>query len=103
MTAKPPSDKISNMPRKPTPENVETGKRLERLRRAHGYEHMRDIARTLDINEATWRAWERGLNEFPTDIARDLRKRWGVSFDYIYEGAETAMAPELLKKLRKVT
>jgi transcriptional regulator with XRE-family HTH domain len=103
MTAKPLSDKISNMPRKPTPQNIETGKRLERLRTAHGYETMRAMAVALDINEATWRAWEFGLNEFPTDIARRLKDRWGVTLDYIYTGAETAMAPELLKKLRKVT
>lgn len=63
---------------------------------------MRDAADWLGVTEDAWRSWERGINGFPPDQARKLRNRWGVTFDYIYEGAETALPRPLIDKLRKV-
>lgn len=100
MTPRGVSDKMSDMPKKLKPENVEAGKRLERLRKAHGYETIRDVANALDIHEDAWRAWERGHNAIPHDIAGRLKDRWGATRDYLYDGDETAMPAVLLKKLR---
>lgn len=101
MTAKVASDRMSVMPNKRKPKNVEVGKRLELLRRAHGYETMQAMADQLGIPHDTWRAWEKGDNEFPVEMARTLRNRWGVTLDYIYEGSETALPQPVIAKLRK--
>lgn len=95
------SEKMSDMPRKPKPVNVDVGKRLELLRLAHGYETQRDMAELLGVTEDAWRSWERGINEFPVEQARRLRDRWGATLDYIYDGIETACPRPLLDKLRK--
>lgn len=44
---------------------------------------QQDMADMLCVPKRTYAAWERGENNFPTDILGKLSKMFGVSVDYL--------------------
>lgn len=96
------SDRISAMPKKPTAYNEAIGKRLEQLRVAKGFDTIRAFAKSINVHEDTYRAWERGDNRIPANVVSVLCKRYkGLTHDWIYDGDEGGIPGRLLEELKR--
>lgn len=96
------SDRLSDMPKKPTPFNKAVGKRLERLRKALGYETLRAFAKELDVDEDRYRSWEKGLNGLPPEMAIWLETRFGATVAWLYRDDPSGLRVGLFEKIKKV-
>lgn len=96
------SDRLFDMPSKPTPFNKAVGKRLERLRLAEGHLTMRSFAKALGVDEARYRSWEKGLNGLPPETASELETRYGAALSWLYRGETRELRVGLLERLKKV-
>jgi len=90
------------MPKKRDPFNVEVGQRLERLRKSKGFHKIRPWAALLEIHEDTWRAWEKGDNRLPYEIAVMLETRFHVPEAWIYRGITKDLTLEVHAQLMSV-
>lgn len=48
-------------------------------------------AETIDVKRARYSLWETGDHRLSLDGALALRKRWGLSLDFMYEGIDDAL------------
>lgn len=92
------SDKISDMPRKPSPFNQAVGRRLAILR---GESTKRDIAQALGVLEDTYSSWELGKNGLPVDMAVKLADGLGLTLDWLYRGRTEGLSSARIQELRK--
>lgn len=96
------SDRISDMPKKPTPFNKAVGKRLERLRRAEGHETLRAFAKVIGVDEDRYRSWEKGLNGLPPEMAINLETRFGATVAWLYRDDPSGLRVGLFERIKKV-
>lgn len=96
------SDKLFDMPKKPTPFNKAVGKRLERLRKAEGHETMRSFAKVIGVDEDRYRSWEKGLNGLPPDMAIHLENRFGATIAWLYRDDPKDLRVGLFERIKKV-
>lgn len=73
----------------------------DRLRAARKVFHMeqREFAAGAGIKHSAYRNWETGLYRVSLDGALALRKRYGLSLDFIYEGNLDALPMNIRKAL----
>lgn len=91
------------MPKKRTAFNIAVGKRLESLRLAKGFKKIRAWANYVRVHEDTWRAWEKGDNGLPAEIAKDLEERFGATTGWLYNGNEKTLTVQLADEIKSVS
>lgn len=84
------------------PEKVAAGRRLRLTRMALGFDTMIAFAETLGIPLDNLSGYERGLADVPRLLVRDLRSRWAVTYEWIYDGDCQNMPHGLVKKIEKL-
>jgi transcriptional regulator with XRE-family HTH domain len=75
---------------------TDIGRRLTAMRVALRLTQAQ-VCRDIHINPNTWNQYEKGVREIPPLIAIRLRKRYGVTTDWIYDGDRT-MLPTILDR-----
>lgn len=80
-----------------SPEGI--GRRLRAARLALGYESKREFAEKAGITEQTYGPWENGAREITREGAKQLRRHYGLSMDFIYFGNKDALPHNLAKLL----
>jgi len=76
-------------------EKKQAGLRLRAIRHALGYETIREFAVTTKVHEDALGTWENGKVWVPQYFVRKLKHRYGVTFDWIYDGDPSGL-PRLL-------
>lgn len=89
------------MPKKRTPMSEAVGRRLKALRLAKGYDKIRHFAEDLDVNEDRYDKWEKGKALIPADEALKLKRKFGITSDWLYFGDEAALPNNVHSELRK--
>jgi transcriptional regulator with XRE-family HTH domain len=74
--------------------------RLKILRRKHGYTQA-IIGEIAGVGRTAWGNYESGLRRIDLDAALALRRRFGVTLDWIYEGDWPSLSGKLIDELRK--
>jgi transcriptional regulator with XRE-family HTH domain len=67
------------------PEWAATGKRLRQIELAEA-KNGAQIADDLGITAQTWSKYKKGKRELPVWLAAELRKRYGVSLEWLFLG-----------------
>lgn len=75
------------------------GRRLRAARLALGYESKRQFAERAGLTEQTYGPWELGVREITREGAKQLRRHYGLSMDFIYFGNKDALPHSLAKLL----
>ena len=60
--------------------------RIEALRLWAGFENQREFARESGISQTDLNHYETGRRRISLNAANQLRKRWGISLDWIFHG-----------------
>ena len=84
------------MPKKPPdPYAIECGRRLRATREALGYATVREFAEATGVTDDALSAWERGINLVRQDYVRRIKRQFGVTFDWIYDGDASTLRQSL--------
>ncbi len=59
------------------------------------------MADALGCDRSNYGLYERGVRSLPPRFVAQMRARWGVTFDFLYAGAETGLPRDLAEKLRE--
>lgn len=94
------ADRISDMPKKPTPFNKAVGSRLAAIRELAG-SNMREFAAVLDVEEDRYRSWEKGINGLPPEKADELCERFDLTYDWLYRGRTAGLPVQRARELAK--
>lgn len=62
------------------------GKRLKAVRLALDFDVLEDFAREIGIRSNYWSQHETGVRLITLDRARELKSRFGVGLDFIFDG-----------------
>ena len=65
---------------------IACGRRLRVIRRALGYQSMREFAKVTGVTEDALGSWERGRNLVTPPYVETLRARFRVSHDWVFAG-----------------
>lgn len=76
------------------------GARLRQMRAARNLS-IRDWAKYLEVGEKRYDKWERGLAVIPIDEVLRLKRRFGITSDWLYFADESAMAAPVKELLSK--
>lgn len=76
-------------------------RRLRAVRIARDFSTGRDAALSLGVQENTYTTWERGAKAPKYWHLALIKKRWGVSLDYLLTGDEAAMPLALFQRIQK--
>lgn len=74
------------------------GERLRLVRVALGFD-QREFAPKTGVTEDALSAWERGVSLVRPYYVSELRRQFGVTLDYIYDGDLSGLPGRLLEKL----
>jgi transcriptional regulator with XRE-family HTH domain len=83
------------------PYAAECGLRLRATREALGFATVRDFAAATGVTEDALSAWERGQNMVRQDYVRRLKRRFGVTFEWIFDGEASSLSVSLHDKLHR--
>ena len=83
----------------PDPYAVECGIRLRATREALGYKTLREFADETGVTEDRLSSWERGVNRIDEEYVRRLKRRFKVTFEWIYDGDGYGLPADLFRKL----
>lgn len=75
------------------------GRRLRAARLALGYTDKDKFAQDAGIGPQTYGPWELGRREISREGAKLLRRRYGLSLDFIYFGNMDALPHKIAKHL----
>lgn len=89
------------MPKKRDAFREGVGRRLKSLRLARGFDTIRAFAKDLEVEEDRYDAWEKGKSLLPPQVALLLRRRFGITSDWLYYGDTAGLARGLYEELRK--
>lgn len=78
---------------------LEVGARLRELREVVGYSSTRSFAAALDIPEDRLGTYERGIALLPMQTALALKRRFGVTTDWLYDEDPVGMPVGLYKSI----
>ena len=90
------------------PLNVEYGHRLRRIRLAEGFPHISSFVEEMFVSkddqafkryESRYSKWESGDVGTPVWFVSELRKRYGVTHDYVFEGDMSALPRDLRRRI----
>ena len=88
------------MPARPVdPYAIECGLRLRATREALGYPTAREFATLTGVTEDALSAWERGRNLVRQDYVRRLKRRFGVTFEWIFDGDASSLPHSLYNQI----
>ena len=87
------------MPAKQDQFRVDVGRRLEQLRRSLEFEKLRPFAKKIDVPEDTYIKWEKGKALIPPQQVMELKRRFGITADWLYFGDMAALSPALKTEL----
>ena len=73
----------------------ECGRRLRAVRSALGYDTIRAFADLTGVEEDTLGTWESGRSAVPYYYVAKLKRRFGVTFDWIFDGDPQALPHSL--------
>jgi transcriptional regulator with XRE-family HTH domain len=82
-----------------TPEQI--GRRLKALRYSLGYGHRKQSAfsDSIGLTKSTYSPFETGDRILTFEAAVAIRRRWGVSLDWLFYGEMTPAGHDLMLKL----
>ena len=78
---------------------VACGERLRIARQALGEDSIRAFAETTGVEEDTLGAWELGKNQVPPWYIQRLKRRYGVTHEYIFGGDLMGLPDSLVKQV----
>ena len=81
---------------------VATGNRLRVLREALGYDSLRDFAAAIDVPEDRFGTYERGVSLLQMPTALLIKRRYGVTLEWIYDGDATGMPQGLREAISAI-
>jgi DNA-binding XRE family transcriptional regulator len=79
-------------------EHVEIGARLQRIREAFGFSQQ-EMADLAAVALTTWNGWETGHGRLSLDGGRAIRRKLGVSLDYLFEGDLATLSAKMASDL----
>lgn len=79
--------------------NEAIARRLKATREALGFDQQNEFAKTLGLAPSSYNLFETGQRRMTLSAATRLRRRFGVSLDWIYCGDASALPAHLVKKL----
>lgn len=77
----------------------EIAERLELIYRASGATSHAELAKKLGLNPKTWSSYVTGERDLPFAVARNLKKLFGCSVDWLVLGEEANNSPAFQAKL----
>lgn len=89
------------MPKKSDPFRENVGLRLAVLREAVGFKKQRHFAEHLGVPEDTYTKWEKGKALIPPHYVLELKRKFGITADWLYFGDESALPRALYSELQK--
>lgn len=78
---------------------AETGNRLRVMREALGYDSLRDFAAEIDVPEDRFGTYERGVSLLQMPTALLIKRRFGVTLEWIYDGDASGMPHALYEAI----
>ena len=78
----------------------EIGFRLRVLRYGSGSERIRDFAKVLKVNEDRYDKWEKGVSSIPAEEVQRLKKKFGITADWLYFGDELELHSKTVAMIR---
>lgn len=81
---------------------VEVGDRLRILRESLRLTRA-EIADANHIDRTNWGRFEDGVRLITTDVAYRLKKRYGITFDWLYDGDVGSLPVKLAERFRQVS
>lgn len=88
------------MPRRTIdPYAVECGQRLRATREALGFSTVREFASQTGVTEDALSSWERGRNLVRQDYVRRLKRRFGVTFEWVFDGDASSLPHSLYGRI----
>jgi DNA-binding transcriptional regulator YiaG len=81
------------------PSAIAAGERLKATRIALGHPNRRRFAQLMDVPDSNLAKWEYGAAMVPPGVVSKLKKVYGVSHDWIYDGERKSLPYELALKL----
>lgn len=76
----------------------ECGARLVAARVALGFDTMREFANHMNIKEDRYDKWEKGTNGIPNWFIWMLKRRHGITFEWIFDGDPSDLPHSLAVK-----
>lgn len=73
--------------------------RLKALRIALGYKHQNAFASELDIEKNTYNPFEKGKRPLTFEVACRIRRRFGISVDWLFFGDMGQVSNDILLKI----
>lgn len=89
------------MPKKSDPLREAVGRRLKQLRLALGFEKLRHFADHIGVTEEVYIKWEKGKALIPATEVEELKRRFGITADWLYFGDESGLGRTVEEKLRQ--
>lgn len=77
-------------------------RRLAKVREAKGYMIRREAADSLDVQENTYTSWERGTKKPTYFHLVAIKRKWGVSLDYLIDGDSSGLPIQLFNEMKKL-
>lgn len=78
------------------------GRDLAILRKALGFDDQVSFCKALDIAKSTWNPFETGSRPISLEVAKKIKKRFGISLDFTLDRDWGALSPKLLRVMRKI-
>jgi hypothetical protein len=77
------------------------GRRLKALRKSREFDKKRHFAEHMGWPEDRYDKWETGAALIPPDEALKLKKKYGITADWLYYGEEITLSGTLQAELRR--
>lgn len=74
-------------------------RRLKATRDALGFQQQTDFAKALGIHKSTYNLFESGERRITITVAQRLRRKFGISLDWIYAGDAAQLPAHIITKL----
>lgn len=81
-------------------DSTAVGHRLRRLRETLGLTRA-EMADANHIDRTNWGRFEDGKRLITTDVAYRLKRRYGITFDWLYDGDVGSLPVSLAERLRQ--
>jgi len=80
----------------------DTAKRLELTRIALGFESQVDFCKEIRVQKNVYNPFEKGKRRISLGIAMKIRRRFGISLDWIYCGDPASLPVHVYRKLTSI-
>jgi ribosome-binding protein aMBF1 (putative translation factor) len=73
--------------------------RLIRTRLALGFQSQAEFAKAIDLEKNVYNPFERGKRRLTLEAARKIKRRFGVSLDWLFDGDISTLSNSLSNKI----